>query len=73
MKLKITRTIKVANPTVSKPHYCFSKEQLLDTDNEYLITTLLDNNFAKKAKEEKMKGEHKNKSLNEPTLNKSIE
>lgn len=41
MKLKIKKTFRLANPVVSKPHWHFTKDQVLDTDNEYLIDRLL--------------------------------
>lgn len=70
MKLILKKDIKVANPIVSKPHWTFKEDQEVDTDNEYLISTLLDNKFAKKFKEEKMKEAHENKKL-DISLNKS--
>lgn len=41
MKLKITKTFDLANPEVWLPHWRFTKDQVLETDNEYLIDRLL--------------------------------
>ncbi len=41
MKLKIEKSLELANPKVWLSHWVFTKGQILDTDNEYLINRLL--------------------------------
>ena len=47
MKLKIIKNIVLANPEVYLPHWVFTKGDIFDTDNEYLIDRLLQLNGTK--------------------------
>jgi len=42
MKLKIIKNIVLANPAVSLPHWFFKKDEIIDTEDNYLITRLKD-------------------------------
>lgn len=71
MKLKLLHDLKVAHPILGLPMWDFKKDEVVETDNEYLISTLVDPGHAKPAKKEKeAKGERKMKS---PPKNKMMD
>lgn len=66
MKLQIIKTFQLAQPEPWKPHWRFTKDQILETDNEYLIDRLLVLGYAKvvgkrgpKTAKEETRKEHK--------------
>ncbi|MCK5017305.1 MAG: hypothetical protein KAS32_09545 [Candidatus Peribacteraceae bacterium] len=47
MKVQLTKHLLLANPVPSKPHWRFAKDQIITTDDEYLINRLLELKCAK--------------------------
>ena len=47
MKLQILTDVVLADQLVSRPHMVFKKDQILKTENEYVIDTLLQAKYAK--------------------------
>jgi hypothetical protein len=57
-KLKISKTFSLANRIMSEPHWHFTKDQVIETDNAYLIKRLGELKVAKEVdekREEKVK------------------
>lgn len=46
MKLKLQRSTFLANKQVSKPHMYFKKDQVVDTEDQYVIKNLIAGGFA---------------------------
>lgn len=71
MKLQILKTFNLANPKVSRPHWKFKEGQVIETDNAYLSSRLLELECAQEYKGKKMKESDKNK-MADPALNKAM-
>lgn len=82
-KLKINKTMSLAKRMISEPHWHFTKGEVIETDDQYLIKRLTDLKVAKelkgdedmKMKQEDIMDDSKNKKekMKEDHLNKKME
>ncbi len=71
MKLKIVKTMKVADKCVSNPHWSFVEVRIVDIEDKHIIETLLKYKLAKEIKKEtKIKPFPEGKKMKEVKLNK---
>lgn len=69
-QLKILKTGALARPIPSEPHWCFSKGEVIETEDVHFITRLLDLGYAKEVECKKLPDSVPESQPDDPESNK---